>query len=107
MLAFHVCAALVAPLNPPLDDRDLTNFIVWCVIGGVAGWLAGKVVKGHGHGVVANIVIGIIGALLGGWLLGVLGFNTSGELLPTLLTAFLGAVVLLVLIGMLGNKKQK
>jgi len=87
------------------NDSTLYSFLSWMVVGGVAGWLAGKVVKGRGQGVVANIVIGIIGAVLGGWLLGVLGFNSDGGLVPTLITAFVGAVVLLVLLGQTGKKK--
>jgi uncharacterized membrane protein YeaQ/YmgE (transglycosylase-associated protein family) len=98
---------LTAPLPLPalLDEGDLTNIILWCVVGGLAGWLAGQVVKGRGFGIVANIVVGIVGAVLGGWLLGVLGFNTNGGIVPTLITAFFGAVVLLVLIGMVSGKK--
>jgi len=90
----------------PNDQDTLYLFIAWIVVGGVAGWLAGKVVKGRGMGVIANIVVGIIGAVLGGWLLGVLGFNTSGGLVPTLITSFFGAVVLLVLLGQLGGSKK-
>ena len=82
------------------DNGDLSNIVAWIVIGGVAGWLAGQVVKGRGLGVIGNVVVGIVGAVLGGWLLGVLGFNAGGGLLPTLFTAFLGAAVLLVLIGL-------
>ena len=77
------------------------NFIWWILIGGVAGFLAGKVVKGQGMGVLTNIVVGIIGAVLGGFLLGVLGFSSDGDMLPTLLTAFVGAVVLLVVLGLM------
>ncbi|HEX5053724.1 MAG TPA: GlsB/YeaQ/YmgE family stress response membrane protein [Planctomycetota bacterium] len=81
------------------DSDTLTNAIGWIVVGGVAGWLAGQVVKGRGLGVIGNIVVGIVGAVLGGWLLGVLGFNSAGGLVPTLISAFVGAVVLLVLLG--------
>ncbi len=88
------------------SDGTLYNFLAWIVIGGVAGWLAGKVVKGRGLGLVADVVIGVIGAVLGGWLLGVLGFNSDGGLLPTLITAFVGAVVLLVLLGQMGKNKK-
>ena len=91
-------------LIPPEANGDATNFLAWIVIGGVAGWLAGQFVKGRGLGIVANIVVGIVGAVLGGWLLGVLGFNADGGLVPTLLTAFFGAVVLLVLIAQLKKK---
>jgi len=95
-------AMLLVPQNA---TDDLTNVIAWIVIGGVAGWLAGQVVKGRGLGVLGDIVVGIVGAVLGGWLIGALGFNTGGGLVPTLITAFLGAVILLVLIGLV--RKQQ
>lgn len=72
--------------------------LTWLVVGILAGWLAGVFMKGRGFGLVGNIVIGIIGALVGGWLAGTL-FNVqnaiSGFNLSTILIAFLGAVVVL------------
>jgi uncharacterized membrane protein YeaQ/YmgE (transglycosylase-associated protein family) len=72
--------------------------ITWLVVGILAGWLAGVVMKGKGFGLFGNIVIGVIGALVGGWLAGTL-FNIqnaiSGFNLSTILIAFLGAVVVL------------
>ena len=54
---------------------DTHGIIVWLVIGAVAGWLAGSLVKGGGFGLIGDIVVGIIGALVGGWLAGVLGIG--------------------------------
>jgi len=72
--------------------------LTWLVVGIVAGWLAGIVMKGKGFGLIGNMVIGVIGALVGGWLAGAL-FNisnaVSGFNLETILVAFLGAVVVL------------
>jgi uncharacterized membrane protein YeaQ/YmgE (transglycosylase-associated protein family) len=70
------------------------SILWWIIIGAVAGWLAGKVMKGKGFGFLGNLVIGIIGALIGGLLFGLLGISTYG-LLGSLITAFVGAVVLL------------
>lgn len=75
------------------------NLIIFLVIGAVAGWLAGIVMKGRGFGVVINMVVGVLGAYFGGWLLPKLGVTFGGEL-GGFITAFIGAVVLLALIGL-------
>ena len=74
------------------------GIIVWIIIGAVAGWLAGSLVKGGGYGLVGDIVVGIIGAFLGGWLAGVLGIHIGGGLLASIVTATLGAIVLIVVL---------
>ena len=56
----------------------LTNFIWWIIVGLIAGWAAGKIMKGGGYGAVMDIVLGIIGAVVGGWLLGALGIYPGG-----------------------------
>lgn len=75
---------------------NLQALIIVLVIGGIAGWLAGMVMKGRGFGLLGDIVIGIVGAFLGSFLLGLLGIAFYG-LFGVLLTAFIGAVVLLLL----------
>lgn len=76
--------------------------VIWfLLIGAVAGWLAGLVMKGRGFGVLGNIIVGVVGAILGGYLFGVLGVSTGGGLLGSLITAFVGAVVLLFLVGLI------
>ena len=78
--------------------------MIWFIlIGLAAGFLAGKVVKGHGFGLLGNLVVGVIGALLGGFLLGLLGLFAAG-LIGSLVSAFIGAVVLLWLVGFIRNK---
>lgn len=73
--------------------------IVWfLIIGGIAGWIAGEIVRGDGFGIVGNIVVGIIGAVLGGFLFNLLGIGTYG-LLGSLVMAVIGAVVLLFLLN--------
>jgi uncharacterized membrane protein YeaQ/YmgE (transglycosylase-associated protein family) len=72
--------------------------IVWFIlIGLVAGWLAGKLMKGSGFGILGDIVIGVIGALLGGFLFGMLGISAGG-LIGSLIIATLGAVILLYIL---------
>jgi uncharacterized membrane protein YeaQ/YmgE (transglycosylase-associated protein family) len=73
--------------------------LVLLLIGAVAGFLAGIIVKGYGFGVVGNVVVGIVGAVLGGWLLPRLGLFTGGDIIGQIISATLGAVVLLVLIS--------
>lgn len=75
--------------------------LIWLLVGAVAGWLAGLVVRGGGFGIIGNIVIGIIGAFLGGWLFGVLGIAIGAGIINTIFTAFIGAVVLLLLVRVL------
>jgi len=72
-------------------------FVWFILIGLVAGWLAGKLVKGGGFGVLGDIIVGVLGALLGGFLFSSLGASTGGGLLGSILVATVGAVVLLLL----------
>ena len=73
------------------------SLILFLVIGLLAGWLAGNIMKGGGFGLVGDLVGGVIGAFLGGWIFSLLGVSTYG-LLGMLITALVGAVVLLFLI---------
>jgi len=72
--------------------------LIWIVVGALAGWLAGLVVRGFGFGLVGNIIVGILGAILGGWLLGMAGLSFGAGLLGAIVTAFIGAVVLLLIV---------
>jgi uncharacterized membrane protein YeaQ/YmgE (transglycosylase-associated protein family) len=70
------------------------NFIEWILVGLIAGWLAGKVMKGGGYGVLIDIILGILGGLLGGWLFGELGIWPGGGVIGSIIVAFVGAVIL-------------
>lgn len=70
------------------------NFIEWILVGLIAGWLAGKVMKGGGYGVLVDIILGILGGILGGWLFGVLGIWPGGGIIGSIIVAFVGAVIL-------------
>jgi uncharacterized membrane protein YeaQ/YmgE (transglycosylase-associated protein family) len=74
--------------------------VIWLVIGAIAGWLAGQIVRGYGFGLVGNIVVGIIGALIGGWLLPRVGLAIGGGFVAQIINAVIGAVVLLVIAGL-------
>ena len=75
----------------------LESLVIWALIGLIAGWLAGEIMKGSGFGLVGNIVIGIIGAILGGLLLGLVGVDPGG-FVGEVVQALIGALVLLALL---------
>jgi len=77
------------------------GFLYWIVVGLVAGWLAGVVMKGGGFGVLADIILGILGGIVGGWLFGALGVFPGGGLVGSIIVAFVGAVVLVGITRML------
>ena len=77
------------------------EFLWFILIGLTAGWLAGQLMKGGGFGVVGDIVVGVIGALLGGFLFRTLGMSAGGGLLGSLIVAVIGAVVLLFLLRLI------
>jgi uncharacterized membrane protein YeaQ/YmgE (transglycosylase-associated protein family) len=77
-----------------------TNLIYFLLIGLVAGWLAGKVMKGSGYGLIGDLVIGVVGAFVGGWIFGLLHL-AAGGLLGLFVTAFVGAVVLVWLLRLM------
>ncbi len=76
----------------------------YIVIGLIAGWLGGLIVKGSGSGWVVNLIVGVVGAILGGWLMSFVGLSGHG-LLWTLLSAVAGAVILLLIVGLFTRKK--
>ena len=73
----------------------------WIVVGLIAGWLAGKVMKGSGHGIAMDIVIGMVGAVIGGFLFGTLGGFPFGGLIGSVVVAFVGSVILIWLARLL------
>ena len=77
---------------------DGYGIIVWLIIGAVAGWIAGALVKGGGFGLIGDIVVGIVGALIGGWLAGALGISVGSGFVASVFTAVVGAVILLVIV---------
>jgi uncharacterized membrane protein YeaQ/YmgE (transglycosylase-associated protein family) len=76
------------------------NLIIFLCIGALAGWLAGVIMKGGGFGIIGNIVVGILGSFLGGWLLPMVGLGVGGEF-GGFITAVIGAVILLFIVGLL------
>ncbi|HUO86564.1 MAG TPA: GlsB/YeaQ/YmgE family stress response membrane protein [Thermoanaerobaculia bacterium] len=76
------------------------NLLIFLIIGALAGWVAGLLMKGRGFGVLGNIVVGVIGAFLGGWLLPMAGLSMGGGV-GLFITALIGAVILLFLVSLI------
>lgn len=76
-----------------MDNNTMWDWVWFLFIGGVIGWLAGLIIRGRGFGIIADIVIGIVGAMLGGWMARQMGIST-GSSAGAFLLALAGAVVL-------------
>ncbi len=74
------------------------GLIAWIVIGVIAGWLAGLLVKGGGFGLIGDLIVGVIGAVVGGWLAGKFGIHIGPGIISSIITAAIGAIILLVII---------
>ena len=80
---------------------DVQSIIIWIIVGAIAGWLAGMVVKGGGFGLIGDIVVGIVGAIIAGWLLPYLGIALGSGIIAAIIDAFIGAVILLIIIRLI------
>ena len=92
-------ATLKSPARKGENAMPIESLIVWLIVGAIAGWLAGIIVKGYGFGLIGNIVVGIVGAGIAGLLAPMLGLYTVSTV-GNIVAATLGAVILLVLIGL-------
>lgn len=77
------------------------GIIIWLIVGAIAGWLAGMVVKGGGFGLIGDIIVGIVGGIIAGWLLPQLGIVIGGGIIGDVIDSFIGAVILLVIIRLI------
>ena len=80
-------------------------FLWYIIIGIVAGFISGKLMRGGGFGLLVNLLVGVVGGVLGGWVFGLLGIATTG-LLGSLITSIVGAVVLLWIVSLFNNRKR-
>lgn len=88
------------------------NFIIWLIVGGIVGWLASMVMRTNGQqGLILNVVVGIVGALLAGWfltpLVGVGTINQNNFSLAGLLVSFLGAIILLAIVNLFSRGRMR
>ena len=77
------------------------NFLLFLIIGALAGWIAGKLIRGGGFGFVGNLVVGIVGAVIGGHMFSYLGLEVGDGLIGSLVTSVIGALVLLFIVGLI------
>lgn len=83
------------------------SLLVIIVVGIVAGWLAGQIVRGTGFGLIADLCIGIIGAFIGDWLLPKLGLHLGfSHIIDLIISATIGAVVLLIILGLFSRRRR-
>jgi uncharacterized membrane protein YeaQ/YmgE (transglycosylase-associated protein family) len=80
---------------------EAESIVIWLVVGAVAGWLAGMIVKGGGFGLIGDIVVGIVGAVIAGWLLPFLHINIGSGIIASIIDAVIGAVILLVVLRLI------
>jgi uncharacterized membrane protein YeaQ/YmgE (transglycosylase-associated protein family) len=80
---------------------DAQSLIIWLIVGAIAGWLAGMVVKGGGFGLIGDIVVGIVGAIIAGWLLPHFNIAIGTGFVAAVIDAFIGAVILLVVVKLI------
>ena len=76
----------------------IESLIIFLIVGAVAGWLAGLLVRGYGFGLIGNIVVGIVGAFIAGWLFPVIGIQLGSGIVAAIIHSTIGAVILLVLL---------
>ena len=80
------------------------SFLWWIIVGLIAGWATGKIMQGSGYGPLMDIVLGIVGAVIGGWIVASLGIG-GGGLIWTIIVAIIGAVILVWLVRLItGNR---
>ena len=82
------------------------SLLVILATGAIAGWLAGQIVRGAGFGLIADICVGIVGALIGSWMLPKLGIQLGAGIVASIIAATLGAVALLLVIGVLKRRRR-
>ena len=81
------------------------DFLWFLIVGLIAGWLAGLLVKGGGFGLVGDLVVGVIGAFIGGYLFSLFGASAGGGLIGSIVVATVGAVLLLIVVRAIKRKK--
>jgi len=77
---------------------DMESFIIFILVGLVAGWLAGQIMKGGGFGLIGDIIVGIIGSVIAGWVLPRVGLYIGGSFIGEIINAAIGAIILLVVV---------
>ncbi len=82
------------------------HFLWWIIVGLIAGWATGKIMRGSGYGVLMDIILGIAGGIVGGWIMRAVGFSGQGGTIYTILVAILGAVVLTAIFRLIVGERR-
>jgi uncharacterized membrane protein YeaQ/YmgE (transglycosylase-associated protein family) len=82
------------------------GIVIFLLIGATAGWIAGRIMEGGGFGLLGNMIVGVIGSVLGRFLAGKLGIGVEGGIFTSLIVAVVGAVILLFVVGLIKNLKK-
>jgi uncharacterized membrane protein YeaQ/YmgE (transglycosylase-associated protein family) len=85
----------------------MLSLLWWIIVGLIAGWATGKIMRGSSHGFLGDIAIGIVGAIVGGWIMRALGFARHGGMIYTILVAILGAVILTFLYRLISGGRRR
>ena len=88
------------------ENNRIMSFLWFNIIGIVAGYVAGKIMRGGGFGLIVNLVVGIIGGVLGGWLFSLLGIYSTGGIIGSLVVATIGAIVLLWIVSLFSGRRH-
>lgn len=83
----------------------MDGIIWWIIVGLIAGWATGHIMKGSGYGVISDILLGIVGAVLGGYVAGLLGISAQGSLVYTILIAIVGACLLVAIVRLITGRR--
>ncbi|WP_263359041.1 GlsB/YeaQ/YmgE family stress response membrane protein [Acidicapsa ligni] len=82
------------------------SLLWWIIVGLIAGWATGRIMKGSGYGIIGDLVLGIVGAIIGGYVAGALGISPVGGLLYTILIAIIGAVLIVFLFRLITGRRE-
>ena len=85
----------------------MESLLYWVVVGLIAGWIAGLVMKGSGYGVIGDIILGILGAIIGGWLVSLIGLPGPNGVIGSIIVAALGAIILVWLARMFSGRTAR
>ena len=83
------------------------NLILYLIMGAIVGWLAGKIMSGHGYGIIWDIVLGILGSFLGGWLFSLIFGTAATGLVLSFIVALIGAVILVAIVHMIKREPMR
>jgi len=81
------------------------GLVWWLVVGLIAGWATGQIMKGSGYGVIVDILLGIVGAVIGGYVAGLLGLSPAGGLIYTIIIAIIGACLLVAIVRLIAGRR--